>query len=161
MLKDKNIPREFKAIVYRSILKPIPLYGSENWSLTTRTESKLQAAEMRVLRLIKGVTRRDRIRNVNIREELQVRPLLEEIVRNKLRWFGHVKRMDTEKKPRKFLEWLPLSKRPTGRTRRRWIEGVETALKRRGTSLREIEENKIYERREDWRGLVKSSLTDR
>ena len=92
---------------------------------------------------------------------LQIRPLLEEIERNKLRWFGHVKRMDTEKKPRKFLEWRPTGKRPTGRPRRRWIEGVEAALKRRGTSLREIEENKIYERREDWRCLVKSSLADR
>jgi len=161
LLKDKNIPRECKVIVYKSILKPILLYGSENWSLTTKTESKLQAAEMRMLRLIKGVTRRDRIRNVNIREELQIRPLLEEIERNKLRWFGHVKRMDTEKKPRKFLEWRPTGKRPTGRPRRRWIEGVEAALKRRGTSLREIEENKIYERREDWRCLVKSSLADR
>ena len=161
LLKDKNIPQECKAIVYKSILKPILLYGSENWSLTTKTESKLQAAEMRMLRLIKSVTRRDRIRNVNIREELQVRPLLEEIERNKLRWFGHVKRMDTEKKPRKFLEWRPPGKRPTGRPRRRWIEGVEAALKRRGTSLREIEENKIYERREDWSCLVKSSLADR
>ena len=161
LLKDKNIPRECKVIVYKSILKPILLYGSENWSLTTKTESKLQAAEMRMLRLIKGVTRRDRIRNVNIREEFQIRPLLEEIESNKLRWFGHVKRMDTEKKPRKFLEWRPTGKRPTGRPRRRWIEGVEAALKRRGTSLKEIEENKIYERREDWRCLVKSSLADR
>ena len=57
---------------------------------------------MRVLRLIKGVTGRDRIRNVNIREELQVRHLLEEIERKKLRWFGYVKRMETEKKPRVF-----------------------------------------------------------
>ena len=160
LLKDKNIPCECKAIVYKSILKPILLYGSENWSLTMKTESKLQAAKMRMLRLIKGVKRRDSIRNVNIREELQVRPLLDEIERNKLRWFGHVKRMDTEKKPRPFLEWQPPCKRPTGWPRR-WIEGVEAALKRRVTSLREIEENTSYERREDWRCLVKSSLADR
>ena len=57
---------------------------------------------MRVLRLIKGVTRRDRIKNVNIREELQIRPLLVEIERNKLRWFGQVKVMETEMKPRDF-----------------------------------------------------------
>ena len=50
---------------------------------------------------------------------LQVKPLLEEIERNKLRWFGHVKRMNTEKKPRKFLEWRPPGKRPTGQPRRR------------------------------------------
>ena len=146
LLKDKNIPRECKGIVYKSILKPNLLYRSENWSLTTKTESKLQAAEMRVLRQFKGVTRGDRIGNVKIREELQVRPLLEEIERNNLRWFGHFKRMDTEKKPRKFLEWLSTGKRPTGRPKRRWIEGVEAALKRRGTSLREIEENKNYKR---------------
>ena len=41
LLKDKNISRECKVIVYKSILKPILLYGSENWSLTTKTESKL------------------------------------------------------------------------------------------------------------------------
>ena len=69
--------------------------------------------------------------------------------------------MDPERKPRKFLEWQPPGKRPTGRTRKRWTEGVEMALKRRGTSLREIEESRVYERREDWRSLVKSSSADR
>ena len=71
-----------------------------------------------MLRLIIGGTRRDRIRNVNIREELQVRPLLEEIEKNELQWLGHVKRMDPEKKLRKFLEWQPPGKRRTGRPRR-------------------------------------------
>ena len=89
-----------------------------------------------------------RIKNVNIREELQVRPLLEEIERNKLRWLSHVKGMDTEKKLRKFLEWRPPVKRPTDRPRKRRT-GVEKAHKRRGTSLREIEESRMYERRED------------
>jgi len=70
LVKDKNIPRECKAVVYKSILKPILLYGSENWSLATKTDSKLLGADMRVLRLIKGTRRRDRVRNVNIREEL-------------------------------------------------------------------------------------------
>ena len=85
LLKEQHVPRECKVIVYKSILKPILLYGLENWSLTTKAEKELQAAEMRVLRLIKGVTRRDKIINVNIREELQARPLLEEIEKNKLR----------------------------------------------------------------------------
>ena len=60
------------------------MYGSEVWSLTTKTESRLQAAEMRVLRLIMGVTRKDRMRNSRIREELKVTPLLEDIERGKL-----------------------------------------------------------------------------
>ena len=85
LFRDINIPRECKVTIYHTILKPILLYGSEAWSLTRRTESKLQAAEMRVLRTIKGVTRKDRIRNTTIRAEFHVPPLLEEIERNRLR----------------------------------------------------------------------------
>ena len=79
LLKDKNINRNCKLIIYNTILKSIVLYGSECWSLTTRTESKIQAAEMRILRTIKGVTRKDRIRNIAIRAELKVEPLLDTI----------------------------------------------------------------------------------
>jgi len=93
-LKDEFTPRKGKLIIYQSILKPILLYGAEVWSLTSKTESSLQAAEMRVLRTIVGVTRRDRIRNATIREKLRVIPLLEEVERMKLRWYGHIMRMD-------------------------------------------------------------------
>ena len=82
------------------------MYGSEVWSLTSKTESKLQAAEMRVLRLIMGVTRKDRMRNSRIREELKVTPLLEDIERGKLRWYRHVMRMEEERKQKKYLEDL-------------------------------------------------------
>ena len=54
LLRDINIPRKCKITIYHAILKPILLYGSEAWLLTTKTESKLQAAEMQVLRTIKG-----------------------------------------------------------------------------------------------------------
>ena len=76
LLKDQSVPRESKTIIYNAILKPVILYGSETWSLTSRTESKIQATEMRVLRLIKRVTRRDRCRNTSIRAEVRVEPLL-------------------------------------------------------------------------------------
>ena len=75
--------------IYNTILKPIIVYGCEAWSLTTKTESKLQAAEMRGLRL-KGVTRRDHIRNTTIRSEMKVESLLQIVERSRLRWHGHV-----------------------------------------------------------------------
>ena len=107
LLKDKNIPQGCKVTIYLTILKPILLYGSEVWSLKAKTESKLQAAEMRALRAIKGITRRDRVRNTTIRSELKVTSLLEEIERNKLRWYGHVMRMEMDRKPKKYLLWKP------------------------------------------------------
>nr|CAH7728866.1 unnamed protein product [Callosobruchus chinensis] len=45
---------------------------------------------MKSLRKIKGVTRADRLRNEDIRNELGVEPVWSLIERNQLKWFGHM-----------------------------------------------------------------------
>ncbi len=53
--------------------------------------------EMKRLRAILGVTRRDRLRNVDIRRRLGMTETIEEVVnRQRLRWFGHVVRSGEE-----------------------------------------------------------------
>jgi hypothetical protein len=47
---------------------------------------------MCMLRWICGHTRRDRIRNDDIRERLGVTPVEEKLVQHRLRWFGHMQR---------------------------------------------------------------------
>ena len=79
------------------------MYGHESWAFTSSTKSKLEAAEMKVLRLIKGVTRLDRLRNDDIRNELGVESILDLIEMGQLRWFGHVKRMEDHRYPKQFL----------------------------------------------------------
>ena len=76
LLKDRNIPRRVKTLIYTTILRPILMYGYESWALTTKTKCQLQAAEMKVLRLIRGVTRLDRMRNTTIREQLGIENIL-------------------------------------------------------------------------------------
>ena len=39
-----------------------------------------------------GKTRHDRIRNDTVRERVGVAPIVEKLVENTLRWFGHVER---------------------------------------------------------------------
>ncbi|KAL7632233.1 UNVERIFIED_CONTAM: hypothetical protein RMT77_017449 [Armadillidium vulgare] len=80
LLKDRHIPRKVKTLIYTSILRPVLMYGSEAWTLTTKTRSRVEAAEMRALRLIRSVTRLDRMRSANIRRELDVE-LWSEVVR--------------------------------------------------------------------------------
>ena len=65
---------------------------------------------MGALKLIKGATWRDRIQNAQISKELNVALLLEDKDINKLHWYGHIKRMNEEKKPKQFLEWFSTSK---------------------------------------------------
>ena len=47
-------------------------------------------AEMRMLSLISGHTRQDKIRNENIKEKVKVTPIVEKMVKSSLRWFGHM-----------------------------------------------------------------------
>ena len=115
MLKERTIPRQVKVTIYNTILRSILAYGSECWALTTKMRSKIQAAEMKVLRTIRGVTKIDKLRNKRIRSDLNVIPLLDFIEKGRLRWYGHIMRMDEGRIPRRYLWWRPQGKRPVGR----------------------------------------------
>ena len=90
LLKDKHVPTPAKVLIFTTILRPILLYGSENWSLTIKTASRVQAAEMETLRMIRGVIRMDLMRNERIREDLGVESLTEveeeEVYLNREAW---------------------------------------------------------------------------
>ena len=135
------------------LLRPVLLYGFEPWTLTSVLISKIQAAEMHVLRLIKGVTRRDRLRNVDIRKELKVKNILTIIEESQLRWYGHMRRMDDTQIPKKLFNWRPKTKRPTGRPRKRWIEGVREAITSRGRDWRQVDREQMFLDREAWRAF--------
>ncbi len=49
--------RKFKIKIYRTIILPVVLYGSENWSPTLREEHRLRVFVNRVLRGIFGCKR--------------------------------------------------------------------------------------------------------
>jgi hypothetical protein len=49
-----------------------------------------------MLRWICGHTKRDRVRNDDIRERVGVAPVEEKLVQHRLRWFGHMQRRPTE-----------------------------------------------------------------
>ena len=64
LCKESSILQTCKTTTYTTISRPILIYRSEAWSLTTTQKSCIQAAEMRVLKLLAGVSQIDRIRNV-------------------------------------------------------------------------------------------------
>ena len=43
------------------------IYGAETWATTKRQENRIEVTEMRMLRWMFGVTRKDKIRNEHIR----------------------------------------------------------------------------------------------
>src|SRR5699024_5935177 len=76
MVGNAWLSMEAQVTIYNSLFRSVLTYGHESWILTERTRSRVQAAEMRFLRRIVGVSRMDRIRNTRIREAIRVEPLL-------------------------------------------------------------------------------------
>ena len=103
----RELREQAKLAVFKSVYVPTLIYGHECWLMTERVRSRVQAAEMRFLRKIVGVTRLDRVRNTAIREKLATEPLLLHIEKSQLRWFGHVCRM-----PHERLTWQILNSHP-------------------------------------------------
>ena len=57
---------------YKVVARPSLLYGSETWVTMTQDITRLEAADMRFLRSVKGYTRLDKIRSEVISKELEI-----------------------------------------------------------------------------------------
>ena len=77
---------------------------SEVWRLNARKRKKIEVFEMKGLRAICGVCRRDRVRNVRIKEMCGWRKsLVDRAEQSMLRWCGHVCRMNEERMSKKVF----------------------------------------------------------
>ena len=77
-----------------TVVRPVLLYGAECWTIRKKEEQILEKTDMRMLRRIKGVTLRDRVKSVEIRKELDVSSIQEKVREMRLRWYGHMQRME-------------------------------------------------------------------
>ena len=130
VLCDRKVPQKLKGKFYRTAIRPVMLYGAECWPTKRRHIQQLGVTGMRMLRWICGHTRKDRVRNDDIRERVGVAPIEEKVVQHRLRWFGHIERRPPE---------APLHtgrikrdenvKRGRGRPNLTWEESVKRDLK--------------------------------
>uniref|UniRef100_A0A8D8LKZ5 Craniofacial development protein 2 n=2 Tax=Cacopsylla melanoneura TaxID=428564 RepID=A0A8D8LKZ5_9HEMI len=151
---NKNVPLKCKRTIYQTYFVPILTYGSETWTVKRKEESRIQAAEMKFLRSTVGKTRRDRIRNENIRSMVGTEKLQNRIEKTRLRWYGHVKRMDDNRIAKKMLELKIEGVRSKGRPRMRYRDMISSDMNKRGQDLNDIESNRKYLDRTWYRGVV-------
>jgi len=86
------------------VFVPIITYCHESWVMTERILCQVQAAEVRFLGRVHGVTLRDKVRSFEIRRAVNVEPLFLRIERSQLRCFSHVSRMPHDRLTRSC--WL-------------------------------------------------------
>jgi len=81
-------------------VQPALLYNSETWTIKEEHKWKLTVFEMAVLRRICGITRHDRIRNMDVKKDLDIKNDITAVLQQQRLWyFGHVSRMGPERYP--------------------------------------------------------------
>uniref|UniRef100_A0A0A9GK67 Uncharacterized protein n=1 Tax=Arundo donax TaxID=35708 RepID=A0A0A9GK67_ARUDO len=106
------------------------LYGAEYWPTKRRHIQRLSVVEMRILRWMCGYTRKDRVRNDDIRDRVDVAPIEEKLVQHRLRWFGHIQRRPLEAHVHSGrIKYADNVKGGQGRPNLTWDESVKRDLK--------------------------------
>jgi hypothetical protein len=73
-----------------------------------------------------------------------------------MRWAGHVARMGEDRKVYKVLVGKPEGKRPLGRPRRRWEDGIRMDLREIG--LGGVDGIRLSQDRDRWRAVVSAVM---
>ena len=86
---------KLKGKVYKTVVRPVLLYGAVTWATTRGQDARLEVNEMRMLRWMCGVTRMEwyHIQNEHIRGTTRVVQASKKITEQRLKWYGHVRRM--------------------------------------------------------------------
>ncbi|XP_068227987.1 uncharacterized protein [Palaemon carinicauda] len=103
------------------------MYGVETWA-RKKTEEKMDVAEMRMMRWICEVTKRDKIWNEVIRCTTGIRNLSDKIQESRLRWYGHVMRRYKQYIERRVLEMEVRGTRRKGRPKQSHFTTFKTFM---------------------------------
>ena len=153
MFNCRSLRMDVKRRLYEGVAVPTALYGAETWNMGQRERKRLNVVEMRCLRSMCGVTRRDRIRNEEVRRRTGVtRELSGRADQTVLRWFGHTERMDEDRLVKRIVKSEVQGARPRGRPPLGWKDSVKRALGARGMTM---EQGRVSVRnRSEWRAIV-------
>jgi hypothetical protein len=158
-LKAKNINRKYKVIIYKTLIKPVLMYGAEIWVLSKADELRLGVLERKILRSIygpicEGAIWRSRY-NVELYRLYDETDLVTSIRITRLRWAGHIVRMQDNLPCKKITLDKPEGRRRVGRPNLRWVDGVTKDAERLGVRNWRIKARD----RDGWRQLLESAKT--
>ena len=149
VLCDKRISRRVRGKVYASVVRPVLLYGAECWPVTKKQEHMMGVAEMKMLRMMYGVTLKDRVENDYIRDSMRVHCVEQKMRESRLRWFGHVSRKPRDDLVSRVRDMEMGSRRGRGKPKMRWDSVLKKDMEYCGIKKEMVQD------RDEWRRVIK------
>lgn len=142
-----------KMAVYNACIISTLLYGSESWTTYARQERRLNTFHLRCLRRILGISWQDKVPNTEVLSRANLPSMFTMLRQRRLRWLGHVRRMDDGRIPKDILYGeLRSGKRSTGRPQLRFKDVVKRDMKALDIDVRSWED--LAADRPRWRSTL-------
>jgi hypothetical protein len=122
-LRSSHLPRQTKFTIYKTLIRPILLYGSETCVLTKREKNQLLVFERKVLQTIcgpkieNGVYRRRY--NHELEREFDSPNVLNVTKTSRLRYAGHMIKRSEDLPQKALFRAKPIGRRNQGRPKSR------------------------------------------
>ena len=117
IFQNKRLSTRTKVRAFEAYITPIFLYNSELWTLTKTLENQIDSFHRRILRShVLNIRWPKIVKNEDVYEKTKIEPWSKTIEKKRIKWFGHLMRLDENTPAQKALRVaLMQSKRPRGR----------------------------------------------
>ena len=137
--------------VYDQCIIPLLLYGSETWPLYQKHVKQLRTIQQRHLRSILSIKWDHFVSNEEVLERANVLDMEIKLLKNRLRWMGHICRMNDTRPVKALLFGELEGSRKVGRPLLRYKDTCKMALQR-GKVLNEW--IAVVNDRDKWKALI-------
>jgi hypothetical protein len=110
----KEMNKETKLRIHKITAKAASKFGSEVWVLKKREEQRLEAAQIKFLRHLLGITKLGKEKDQCIRGITGAENIVKKIKHYQEKWLQHIQRMDTNRIPKQALQYKPKGRRHIG-----------------------------------------------
>ncbi|PRD29785.1 UNVERIFIED_CONTAM: hypothetical protein NCL1_28358 [Trichonephila clavipes] len=124
-MKSNLIKRKTKVLLYKSLLRSL-LIVCETWSMSRTDENMISIYERKILRFIFGRIQDNGMwqrSNFELYQSYKESEIVNFIKIRRIKWVGHIVRMDENRTIKKVFNAQPIDTRRKGRPNLRWING--------------------------------------
>lgn len=156
MWDNKHLRKTTKTSVYRAVVLTTLLYGSESW-VTYRSHIRLlERFHQRCLRTILNIHWSTFRTNSEVLEQAGITSIEAMLLKNQLRWAGHVSRMEDHRLPKIALYGeLASGHRDRGAPKKRYKDTLRKSLK--ACNINQNEWSTLAQDRGIWRHTITSA----
>lgn len=146
-----------KLAVYNACVISTLLYGSETWTTYAKQERRLNAFHLRSIRRILGISWQDKVPNTEVLSRTHLPSMYTLLRQRRLRWLGHVHRMEDGRIPKDILYGeLATGRRSTGCPHLRFKDVCKRDMKALAIDIKSWEE--LANDRSKWRNTLNKHL---